>query len=71
MKSNVIFITIFMFIYNALFAYMITQFTSGQIRLILLGFVAIDYIIIFYLVLGIARELLALERYKLHGRSSI
>ncbi len=68
MKISIVWITLLMFIYNALFAYMIIQFTGGQIRLLLLAFVALDYIMIFYLVLGIAKELLSLELSKLKSR---
>ena len=70
MRSNVIVISVLMFIYNGLFAYMIFQFTSGQIRLMLLAFLAMDYIFIFYLVFGIAKELLALESYKAKARKA-
>ena len=57
MKYNIIGITALMVIYNALFAYIIVRFTFGTVRLVLLALVALDYIIIFYFVVGIANEL--------------
>jgi hypothetical protein len=62
MKISIVWITLLMFIYNALFAYMIIQFTGGQIRLLLLAFVALDYMLIFYLVLGVARSILSAQK---------
>jgi hypothetical protein len=56
LKKIITAFTILLFIYNVIFTWVIFQFTVGPERAIFLILVAVDYIIIFYFVLGMASE---------------
>ncbi|MDE1768632.1 MAG: hypothetical protein KGH64_05020 [Candidatus Micrarchaeota archaeon] len=57
LKKTILLVTLLLFIYNALFTYIITQLTHGTGQLIFLVLLALDYIIIFYFILQIAHEM--------------
>lgn len=60
LKRTILLVTILLFVYNALFTYIIINLTTGLstvTRGIFLGLLALDYIIIFYFILQVANEI--------------
>lgn len=57
LRKTIALVTVLLFIYNALFTYIIINLTQGTSRFVFLILLALDYIIIFYFVLQVAREL--------------
>lgn len=57
LRNTIALVTVLLFIYNALFTYIIINLTSGQSRFVFLILLALDYIIIFYFILQVAHEI--------------
>ncbi len=60
LKRTILLVTILLFVYNALFTYIIINLTTGLSNItrgIFLGLLALDYIIIFYFILQVANEI--------------
>lgn len=70
LRKTIALVTLLLFIYNALFTYIIINLTQGSSRFVFLILLAIDYVIIFYFVLQVARELKFNKKdgKKAHGR---
>lgn len=56
MKLSVNLVTFLLCIYNIILGYVIAQSASGTDKLVLLSFIAVDYVIIFYLISTIIRS---------------
>lgn len=57
LKSTILLVTVLLFIYNALFTYMVIKLTTGTIQGVFLILLALDYIIIFYFILQVSHEI--------------
>lgn len=57
LRNVIALVTVLLFVYNALFTYIIINLTQGTSRFIFLILLALDYVIIFYFILQIAREI--------------
>lgn len=57
LKKAIGLVTILLFIYNALFTYIIVNLTSGTSRAVFLILLSMDYIIIFYFIIQVSHEL--------------
>ncbi len=57
LKNTIALVTVLLFIYNALFTYIIINLTQGLSRFVFLMLLALDYVIIFYFVLQVAHEM--------------
>ncbi len=57
LRNTIALVTVLLFIYNALFTYIVINLTSGTSRFVFLILLALDYVIIFYFILQIAHEI--------------
>ena len=57
LKKMIGLVTVLLFVYNALFTYIIINLTAGFSRAVFLILLALDYMIIFYFILQVAHEL--------------
>ena len=64
MRKAIVLVTLLIFVYNALFAYVVIQFTSGPARYLFLVLLSFDYIIIFYFVRSVVAETRKLHKHK-------
>ena len=57
LRNTIALVTVLLFVYNALFTYIIINLTVGVSRLVFLILLALDYVIIFYFILQVAHEI--------------
>lgn len=57
LKKIIGLVTFLLFIYNALFTYIVIKLTSGPSQFVFLMLLVVDYLIIFYFVLQVTHEM--------------
>lgn len=57
LRKVIAFVTVLLIVYNALFAYVIINSTSGNTRTVFLGLLGLDFLVIFYFIQHIASEM--------------